>query len=56
MIIWSMVERLSMNRWKGHFSRPSDLRWLSPQRSTIDPSLLEVAVQQLFAQNCHTQG
>ena len=26
-----------MNTWKGHFSRPSNLRWRSPQRSTIDP-------------------
>ena len=49
MIIWSMMEGLSMNRWKGHVFRPSDLRWRSPRRSTIDPSLLEVAVQQLLA-------
>ena len=26
-----------MNKRNGHFSRPSHLRWRSPQRSTIDP-------------------
>ena len=29
--------RLSTNKRNGHFFRPSNLRWRSPQRSTIDP-------------------
>jgi hypothetical protein len=35
--IWSMTGRLSIHRRKGHFWRPSNLRWRSPQRSIIDP-------------------
>src|ERR1700744_4784626 len=35
--IWSMMGRLSMNNRNDHFSRPSNLRWRSPHRSTIDP-------------------
>src|SRR5882757_7805543 len=35
--IWSMMGRLPMNVWNGHFSRPSNLRCRSPHRSTIDP-------------------
>jgi len=35
--IWSMIERLSTNNRNGYFSRPSNLRWRSPQRSIIDP-------------------
>ena len=35
--IWSMMGRLSMKNRNGHFSRPSNLRWRSPQRSIIDP-------------------
>ena len=35
--IWSMTGRLSMNNQNGHFSKPSNLRWRSPQRSIMDP-------------------
>jgi len=35
--IWSVMGRLSMNKWNGHFPRPSHLRCRSPQRSSIDP-------------------
>ena len=35
--IWSMTGRLSMKKRNGHFSRPSNLRWRSPQRSATDP-------------------
>src|SRR6202012_3112960 len=35
--IWSMMGRPSMNNRNDHFSRPSNLRWRSPQRSIIDP-------------------
>jgi len=34
---WSIMGRLSMTRWNGHFSKPLHLRWRSPQRSTTDP-------------------